>query len=568
MRGSRPISTQPQDVTHPNTLYYGDNLSVLQEYVADESVDLVYLDPPFNSNASYNVLFREKSGEESPAQIKAFTDTWAWTEETERTYELGIIQNPLTPVAVKEMVAAFRQFVGRNAMMAYLVMMAPRLVELHRVLKPTGSLYLHCDPTAGHYLKILLDSVFGKEQFRTEISWKRTSAHSDTRQGRKQHGRIHDLILFYSKGDGWTWNPLYTEYDQDYIEEFYRHVEPETGRRYRLDNLTGPGGADKGNPSYEVLGVTRYWRYSQERMAELFDQGRIVQSRPGAVPAYKRYLDEMPGIPLQDFWTDIKPIGSRAKERLGYPTQKPQALLERIIQSSSNPGDVVLDPFCGCGTAVAAAQQLNRRWLGIDVTHLAVALIKNRLKTAFSLDPGQQYEVVGEPRDVGSARALWQQDPYQFQFWAVSLLEAQPRQKQRRGPDRGIDGLLYFIDGPRRKPQKVVVQVKGGRVSSPLIRDLRGVVEREKAALGLFITLEEPTRDMRKEAASSGLFHSDLWDQDYARIQIRTIEEMLGGRGFDLPPRPSAYQPAQRMHRSAGEQGMLMETAEVYTDGG
>ena len=303
-------------------------------------------------------------------------------------------------------------------------------------------------------------------------------------------------------------------------------------------------------------------------MAELIGQGRIVQSRPGAVPAYKRYLDKMPGIPLQDFWTDIKPIGSRARERLGYPTQKPQALLERIIQSSSNPGDVVLDPFCGCGTAVAAAQQLNRRWLGIDVTHLAVALIKIRLKTAFNLEPGQQYEVVGEPEDVGSARALWQQDPYQFQFWAVSLLEAQPRQKQQRGPDRGIDGLLYFIDGPRRKPQKMVVQVKGGRVSSPLIRDLRGVVEREKAALGLFITLEEPTRDMQSEAAGSGLFYSELWDRNYAKIQIRTIADMLGGRGFDLPPRPSAYQPAQRAHRSVGEQGILMETAEVYAGGG
>ena len=303
-------------------------------------------------------------------------------------------------------------------------------------------------------------------------------------------------------------------------------------------------------------------------MAELIGQGRIVQSRPGAVPAYKRYLDEMPGIPLQDFWTDIKPIGSRARERLGYPTQKPQALLERIIQSSSDPGDVVLDPFCGCGTAVAAAQQLNRRWLGIDVTHLAVALIKNRLKTAFGLEPGQQYEVVGEPQDVGSARALWEQDPYQFQFWAVSLLEAQPRQKQRRGPDRGIDGQLYFIDGPQRKPQKVVVQVKGGRVSSPLIRDLRGVVEREKAALGLFITLEEPTRDMQSEAAGSGLFHSELWDRSYSRIQIRTIADMLGGRRFDLPPRPSAYQPAQRAHRSVGEQGILMETAEVYAGGG
>ena len=253
---------------------------------------------------------------------------------------------------------------------------------------------------------------------------------------------------------------------------------------------------------------------------------------------------------------------------MGYPTQKPQALLERIIQSSSNPGDVVLDPFCGCGTAVAAAQQLNRRWLGIDVAHLAVALIKNRLKTAFGLEPVQQYEVVGEPQDVGSARALWEQDPYQFQFWAVSLLEAQPRQKQRRGPDRGIDGQLYFIDGPQRKPQKVVVQVKGGRVSFPLIRDLRSVVEREKAALGLFITLEEPTRDMQSEAAGSGLFHSELWDRSYSRIQIRTIADMLGGRGFDLPPRPSAYQPAQRAHRSVGEQGILMETAEVYTGGG
>ena len=265
--------------------------------------------------------------------------------------------NPPTPPNVKDMITAFREFIGRNAMMAYLVMMTPRLVELRRVLKPTGSIYLHCDPTASHYLKLLMDSIFGKERFLTEITWKRTSAHSDTRQGRRQHGRVHDLIFFYSKSDRWTWNPLYTEYDESYVEESYRYVDPETGRRYRLDNLTGPGGAAKGNPSYEVLGVTRYWRYSEKRMAALLKEGRVVQTRPGAVPAYKRYLDEMPGVPLQDVWTDIRPIGSRARERLGYPTQKPQALLERIIEASSNEGDVVFDPFCGCGTAVAAARE-------------------------------------------------------------------------------------------------------------------------------------------------------------------------------------------------------------------
>ena len=303
------------------------------------------------------------------------------------------------------------------------------------------------------------------------------------------------------------------------------------------------------------MGVTRYWRYSEERMAELIEQGRIVQTRPGSVPAYKRYLDEMPGVPLQDLWTDIGPIASQAKERLGYPTQKPQALLERIIQASSNEGDVVLDPFCGCGTAVAAAENLKRRWIGIDVTHLAVALMKSRLRTAFDLHPGADYEVVGEPADVGSARALAEQDRYQFQYWAMSLLEALPREQGgRRGADRGIDGVVHFIDGPRQATKKAIVQVKSGRVSSPHIRDLKGTVEREKADLGLFITLEEPTRDMRTEAASAGFYHSEIWQRDYPRMQLRTIAELLEGRAFDIPPHPSMYQPAQRVRRSEGSQ--------------
>ena len=571
----------------PNTLFYGDNLQVLRDHVADESVDLVYLDPPFNSNASYNVLFREKSGEESPAQIKAFTDTWEWTLETERTFQQDIIFHTGTPPAVKDMIAAFRQFIGQNAMMAYLVMMTPRLVELRRVLKPTGSLYLHCDPTASHYLKLLLDAVFGANNFRSEINWRRTNAHNDARQGRRQYGNVRDTIFFYSKSNKWTWNWVYTDYDDSYIESFYKFVEPETGRRYQMGDLTAakPGGdtsyewrvkrqsggqwqSDLSDEylhpeqGWEYKGVLpyqgRYWGYSKEGMVSMAKAGRLAFTNNGT-PRYKRYLDEMPGVPLQNDWTDIRPT-SRS-ESLGYPTQKPEALLERIIQSSTNEGDVVLDPFCGCGTAVAAAQKLGRRWLGIDITHLAVSLMKARLKDTYNLEPGADYRVVGEPQDAGSARALWEQDPFQFQFWAVSLLEAQPQDQQKRGADRGIDGIVYFIDGPRRTPQKAVVQVKGGRVSSPQIRDLKGVVEREKAALGLFISLEEPTRDMKAEEASGGFYHSDLWQRDFPKIQLRTIDQLLAGQPFDLPPRQPSYQPAPRHRVPQGEQQTMEDLA-------
>ena len=295
-------------------------------------------------------------------------------------------------------------------------------------------------------------------------------------------------------------------------------------------------------------------------MEQYESDNRLRYTRTGT-PTLVQYTDDMPGVPLQNIWTDIPPVNPQAKERLGYPTQKPEALLERIIQASSNEGDVVLDPFCGCGTAVAAAQKLNRQWLGIDVTHLAVALMKRRLKTAFNLDPGADYAVVGEPQDVGSARALWEQDPYQFQFWAVSLLEAQPQASQRRGADRGIDWVIYFVDGPRRTPQKVVIQIKGGRVSSPQICDLKGVVEREKAALGLFISLDDPTRDMRAEEAGGGFYHSELWQRDFPKIQLRTIADLLADRGFDLPARQPMYQPAERVRPTEGEQGMLEELA-------
>ena len=536
-----------------NTLYYGDNLDVLRRYVPDESVDLVYLDPPFNSNASYNVLFKEKSGEESPAQIKAFTDTWEWTQESERTFEQEIVLNPDTPPNVKEMVSGFRQFIGSNAMMAYLVMMTPRLVQLRRVLKPTGSIYLHCDPTASHYLKLLMDAVFGAVFFQNEISWKRTSGHSDA----QRFGRVHDVILFYTRDRDAIWNVTHQPFDAAYVARYYRYKDPD-GRRWMSGDLSAAG-LQGGGYQYEWKGVTRVWRVPRSTMEQLDAQGRVFYTKNG-IARRKRYLDESPGLKMQDVWADIEALRSWHKERLGYPTQKPQALLERIIEASSNEGDVILDPFCGCGTAVAAAERLKRRWMGIDITHLAVALMKNRLKTGFGIVPGSDYEVVGEPSDVGGARALAEQDRYQFQFWAMSLLEASPREQSRRGADRGIDGIVYFIDGPRRSPRKAIVQVKSGRVSSPLIRDLKGTVQREKAALGLFITLEEPTSAMRTEVVSAGFYHSDVWQRDYPKIQLRTIAELLEGKTFELPPHPSMYQAAQRVRRAEGRQGRMGET--------
>ena len=545
-----------------NTLYYGDNLPILREHLADESVDLVYLDPPFNSNASYNVLFKEQSGEASPAQIRAFTDTWEWTLEAERTYQREIVENLRTPPNVVEMVSAFRQFIGANAMMAYLVMMAPRLVELRRMLKPTGSIYLHCDPTASHYLKLLMDAVFGKECFRNEIVWRRTTSHGDA----KGLGRVHDTIFLYNKSPAeFTWNKIFQPLDPEYVENYYRYEDPD-GRRFMSADLSAAGAGPPrcfGARGQIAPPDGRHWMYDDSGIQRLLQDNRIFWTRNG-VPRLRVYLDEHPGMPAHDLWSDILPLRSWHKERLGYPTQKPQALLERIIQASSNPGDVVLDPFCGCGTAVAAAHKLDRQWIGIDVTHLAVALMKNRLKTAFNLLPGQDYRVVGEPVDVGSARALAEQDRYQFQFWAMSLLEAFPREQGKKGADRGIDGVVYFLDGPRRTTQKAIVQVKSGRVSSPHIRDLKGTLEREKAALGLFITLEEPTKDMLTEAVSAGLYHSDVWQRDYPRVQVRTVGELLAGVEFEVPRHPSMYQAARRERPPEGEQTRLVEAPATY----
>jgi len=513
-----------------NLLYYGDNLEILQRHIRDESVDLVYLDPPFNSNATYNVLFAEQGGARASAQIKAFGDTWIWDQAAAVSYQIIVEQGG----QVSRVLQAFHQILGNSNMLAYLAMMAPRLLELHRVLKPTGSIYLHCDPTASHYLKLLLDAIFGATSFRTEIIWKRSSAHSDSKQGRRQHGRIHDSLLYYTKTEQSTWNQLYVPYDADYIATHYREVEKDTGRRYQLDNLTGPGGESKGNPRYEVLGVSRYWRFSKENMEELVRQGRVVQPSPGAVPRFKRYLDEMRGLPLQDVWDDIPPLNSQARERLGYPTQKPEALLDRIIQTSSNAGDVILDPFCGCGTAVAAAQKLGRSWVGIDITHLAIALIKKRLSDSFGVS--LKYRTIGEPVSLPDAQALAANDPYQFQWWALGLVGARPAD-EKKGADKGIDGRLYFHDGGTdSKTKQIIFSVKAGHTGPQHVRDLLGVVATNHAEMGVLLTFQTPTQPMRSAAADSGFYESTVWGKRYPRIQILTVGELLEGKSVDMPP--------------------------------
>lgn len=517
------------DAPWVNKLYYGDNLDVLRKHVATASVDLIYLDPPFNSNRSYNVLFKERSGEESPAQIEAFGDTWTWSQETEELYQ-GVQTS--APHRVADALEAMRKLLGDNDVLAYLVMMTARLVELHRVLKPTGSLYLHCDSTASHYLKLILDAIFSPERFVNEILWKRSSAHSDAKQGSRHYGRVSDTLLFYSKSDDRTWNNLYQLYDQEYLDRDYRRVEPETGRRYRIDNIQGPGGAAKGNPYYEVMGVSRHWRYSRETMDRLIAEGRIVRTSPGAVPQYKRYLDEMPGVLVQNVWTDIPVINNRSKERLGYPTQKPLALLDRIIKVSSNEDDVVLDPFAGCGTAIDAAQKLNRRWVGIDITTLAVNLIDARLRHTYGERIQESYELLGIPRDLGGAQALFTRSPFEFERWCVMRVDGQPNEKQVG--DRGIDGVIRFpLD--QKTSDRILVSVKGGGTNPGHVRDLIGTVQSGKAAMGLFISLRSPTKAMIEAANQSGIYMYPVNGQKFPKVQIITVEDLLNDKRPNLP---------------------------------
>jgi DNA modification methylase len=549
-----------------NLLLYGDNLDFLRdpEQFPTGSVDLIYLDPPFNSNATYNVLFKEVSGEPSAAQIKAFDDTWTWDAKAAQE-EAELLADPHTPSKLAALISTFHGFLGPSAMLAYLVRMALRLVHLRRVLKDTGSLYLHCDPTASHYLKLVLDAIFGPQNFLNEITWKRTHAHGAA----KRFGPVHDTLLFYAESEQYIWTSPLIPHDPAYIAKHFKQIDEKTKKRFQPITLTGSGirHGESGKPWKGVnpTKVDRHWAIPGEVMARYNLTGETVQDRLDALddadliywpkggegtPRLKWFADDLEGMALPDVWTDIPPISANAAERLGYPTQKPLALLKRVILASSRPGDTILDPFCGCGTTIDAVETLNReyhgqpprRWIGIDITHLAINLIKYRL-TRF--DPPALYEVHGEPADEAGAEQLFKDDPYQFQFWACGLVGARPAgasaqspKKGKKGADRGIDGARYFVDD-NTGPKTILVQVKGGKPGAAEVRDFRGTVEREKAAMGIIITLQEPTKAMRQEAASADVYRSpsDKNGTTIPRIQIVTVSQLLSGGS---PRQPAA----------------------------
>lgn len=554
-----------------NTLYYGDNLEVLRRYIKDETVDLIYLDPPFKSDQDYNVLFAEHSGERAAAQIKAFKDTWRWDLAAEHAFADVMRQGG----RIADMLNSLRGFLGQSDMMAYLAMMAPRLIEIRRVLKSTGSIYLHCDPTASHYLKLLMDAIFGPLSFRNEIVWRRTGSHGKSRR----FGPIHDIILFYCKSSEYRWNVIKKPYMKGHVDEYLVKVNGHYRTQYYGNVLTGAGtrNGESGKPwkGIDPTAKGRHWAIpsvlideldenvsgmtQHEKLDILYEKGFIKLAPGEAWPIYEHTINPERGQAISDIWSyqpytedtvfgtdagidaDVRWMQPRDKERMGYPTQKPEGLLERILEASSRKGDVVLDPFCGCGTAVAVAQRLDRQWIGIDITHLAIGLIKRRLRDAFK--SRAKFAIVGEPTSLPDAQTLAGEDRYQFQWWALGLVGARPVE-EKKGADRGIDGKLFFEVAPKKKFEQVIFSVKSGGVSVRDIRDLVGVIEREKAAIGVLITLEDPSKPMRVESVTAGFYEPAGWNRKYPRLQILTIEDLLGGKSVEMPPSNATYKRA------------------------
>lgn len=564
-------SRYPQHVAQMNQLYYGDNLEVLRASIPAESVDLVYLDPPFNSNAVYNVTF-SNAGDAS-AQIHAFDDTWTWTAETSRLYDQYVEHGGL-PSLVAEALRAVRMLTQESPLTAYMVAMAPRLVELHRTLKSTGSLFLHCDPTASHYLKIMLDAIFGPKQFRNEIIWRRTGGHKPG----KSFGPLHDVILFYAKSKDSYFKPVLRPYTRQHVESRYT-LAPDG--RYKFTSggniLTGAG-SGKGESSrpwrgFDPTAKNRHWAipgFVTEQMPEDFKalgvldkleaayQAGLIEIIPGrAWPEPVRYLTDESGSAVGDIWAyqpgtagvlansteaideDVAYLGPTSPERLGYPTQKPVGLMERIIRAACPPGGVVLDPFCGCGTTIDAAERLGVRWIGIDITFIAIDLIRNRLRQAHGPSIDETYSVLGVPADLAAAHSLWEHNPFDFERWAVSLVRGTPNEKQRG--DKGSDGTIHYYRGRKERPGKIVISVKGGKQLNPsMVRDLGGTVSRLKDATGgVLVTLWKPSQGMLREASSYGVY-DDPAGNPLPAMQIVTIEELLNGK---LPITPMIIPP-------------------------
>lgn len=534
-----------------NRLYFGDNLEVMRDHIKDESVDLVYLDPPFNSHATYNVLFKEPAGTVAEAQAEAFRDTWTWGPTAAAAYE-DVLQSG---ESVSLVMRGLRDWLGKGTMMAYITMMAVRLVELRRVLKPTGSLYLHCDQTASHYLKLILDAIFGVENYRNEIIWKRKAGRGETNREAIRFGVSTDSLLFYVKSREAPFHRQITKSNPDYIASKFVHTT-EDGRRYRLDNITSP--ALRPNLVYEYKGIKpppKGWAVSLDRMKQMDAEGRLyIPSNPDRRIQRKRFLDELEGETVDSLWADIPPINSQAQERLGYPTQKPLNLLKRILEASSAAGDVLLDPFCGCGTSVDAAESNGRKWIGIDVTHYAITLIEERLKRRH---PDAKFSVHGRPADYNGACELARRDKHQFQWWAAWFAGAQSYREEKKGADRGIDGNAIFANGPYGHG-RIIISVKGGEnVGVQMVRDLRGVIEREEAEMGVLVSLVQPTGPMISEAAAAGFVKKSAHGR-LPRLQIISVSDLFDGILPKLPPLPQALGKLQPKRRQVDAQLPLL----------
>jgi DNA modification methylase len=520
-----------------NHLFYGDNLTIMRN-LPDQCVDLIYLDPPFNSQRNYNLIYKQATGLPVPEQAIAFCDAWeldAEKDQLARELPAVLAAADLPGDVVAFWTAWIQALRGTQPkLLAYLVYMTYRLLEMRRILKADGSIYLHCDSTANHYIKVIMDGVFGHASFRNDITWKRTGSHGDSRTW----SRVSDHILFYTKGKKFTWNVPRAAHDPDYITTKYRHDDGDGRGRYRLDNMTSPN--PRPNMTYAWNGFpppTMGWRYKTETMKKLHDEGRIhyPKNKAGNLdytkrPQLKRYLAEITGQVMGDVWSDIAPINSQGKERLGYPTQKPLSLLERIIKTSSNEGDIVFDPFAGCGTAIYAAHLANRRWIGCDIAILSVAMVRDVLAKRHGLIDSLHYRISGVPVSEDGARQLFADDPHQFQHWAVESVGGFCSMK--RSNNRGVDGRLWF--DTKEGLRSMVLEVKGGKLKPEFTRALTGVLARDKdAMLAGLICLELPTPGMLRDAADAGMI--EYQGRHYPRLQLRTVAQLLDGRGFETP---------------------------------
>jgi len=539
-----------------NRLFYGDNLGVLRKHIASGSVDLCYIDPPFNSKRNYFQIYTNQ-GSEDRAQAQAFVDTWEWGSDAIEGFKWltdvsrlnGDPLNPSAAVLTRQTVALIRglsEVLGEGSLFAYIVHMTQRIVEIHRVLKPTGSFYLHCDPTASHYLKLVCDAVFCGQggEYLGEVIWRRTNSRSTT--GRWP--RLHDVILQYSRSFNWTFVP------QTALGELAKTphtlITGADGKKYNTFELTGAGltqDGESGRPwrGFSPAAMGRHWGYNHAQLEEWVAGDLIHFPKNGGFP---RRRAEQPFdahnrlVTVGDVWSDIDRLNQTAKERLGYPTQKPEALLERIVRASSNEGDVVLDAYCGCGTTVAVAQRLGRRWIGIDVTYQSIALILKRLEDRYPADWSQiEAGIVldGIPRDISSARALANKTDdrtrKEFEKWAIlTYSRNQARINEKKGADAGIDGIAYFLLD-RETNGKAIFQVKSGGANRATLATLNSDRQREKAEFGILISMDPATKAMRDEIAAAGTYKHPLLNREDDRIQVVTIEEILDGKRLDLP---------------------------------